>query len=74
MFRSKTDNGQEIIDKAVGAFQEVVEELDKGITMCDAEEDDLNNKMDELSKRKASIAVSRGKAIRVKKNIEQMLK
>jgi len=74
MFGSKQKDGLAIIENAVSVFENVKQELNSGIELCDTEECDLDEQIEELKKRKYLVQSSRAKAVKVRHNIEQMLK
>lgn len=70
----KQVDGRELIDKSIGVFNKVAEELSHGIDVCTEKVFDIDEQIDALSEEKASLKDSMVKAQRVKNNILQMLK
>lgn len=74
MFGSKkNDDGQSVIDNAVSVFENVKNDLNDGIALCNTEEADINEKIKALEVKKASVLSSRTKAQAVCRNIDSML-
>lgn len=69
----KQVDGRELIDKSIGVFNKVAEELEQGIALCDEEECGLDEQIRVLSEEKASLRSRKIKAEKVRNNILQII-
>ncbi len=66
-------NGVKVIEKTVGKFQGIVDNLDKGIGLCDAEIGKNTVTIEVLGKKNKNISTSKAQAETFRDNLKTML-
>ena len=69
----KQRNGQTVINDALHSFNSAIEQLDEGIALCEHEEKDLQEDLEDTQRSLATVGRKKARALNVKENIKKLL-